>query len=960
MARATAILIGNPSKSTYNSQDQPSKYANLLILKEKMSLNRSYLSICLLVLISGFSSLLLGYGALYLYLSPNLPSVETLRELKFETPLRVYSEDQKLIGEIGVTRSIPISFEEAPPLLIKAFLAAEDDGFYAHNGVSIMAILRATSQMLLPGQTQTGGSTITMQVAKNSFPIDDGSVIYKANQIFLALKIEKELEKDEILELYINQNYLGNRAVGIEAAAQVYYGKATSDLSIAQYAMIAGLPKAPSSYNPIVNPDRALVRRDWILSRMLKLDYINQEQYDQEIAAPVTASLHGQSLDISAPYVTEMVRSYMLDHYGEEATTLGYKVFTTVNSRLQDSAQTAVVNGLLDYDQRHGFRGPEKQLTPQFVSAEDALENEEQEDSPRKLYKLATIQEETLELIDVNNAAIQEGDSDKYLDLDPWLAELAPIESFAGLHAAAVLTASEQTLITVLADGQIITIPWENGLNETRRYVNENYAPKISSINDILKLGDVVRVREITPGQWHFSQLPNVQSALVSMDPSNGAVRALVGGFNFYHNKFNRAYSIRGQRQPGSNFKPFLYTAALENGFTPATIINDAPISIYDPTLETTWRPQNSDGKFEGPMRLREALYRSRNIVAIKMLQTLGTSKAIKDIDRFGFEKSHFPRNDLSIALGTRGLTPWQVARGYTVFANGGYKVEPYFIQRIELLDGTVVFEEKPITVCDDCKKPLSEEELEALMLMQVKPRDIADRKNDQDIVPSQNSLEQSLQAELDALTDSNKPSNFNTESENENPLSEAHESARTGLKHEKIIPEPLPQAPRVVDERTAFIIDSMLHDVIASSRGTGWRARELGRSDLAGKTGTTNDNTDAWFSGYNEGLVTTTWVGFDQPSPLGRSEVGGYAALPIWMEYMKVALDGVPEKTLRQPEGITRVRINSKTGLRTQASDPNAIFEYFKTEEVPEWDNSTEQLIDSSGSEETHPDQLF
>jgi len=959
MARATAILIGNPSKSTYNRQDQPSKYANLLILKEKMSLNRSYLSICLLVLISGFSSLLLGYGALYLYLSPNLPSVNALRELKFETPLRVYSEDQKLIGEIGVTRSIPISFEEAPPLLIKAFLAAEDDGFYAHNGVSIMAILRATSQMLLPGRTQTGGSTITMQVAKNSFPIDDGSIIYKANQIFLALKIEKELEKDEILELYINQNYLGNRAVGIEAAAQVYYGKASRELSIAQLAMIAGLPKAPSSFNPIVNPDRALIRRDWILSRMLKLDYINQEQHDVAFSTPVTATLHGQSLDISAPYVTEMVRSYMLNHYGEAATTLGYKVFTTVNSRLQDSAQTAVVNGLLAYDGRHGFRGPEKQLSPHYVSAEETIENEEiteNQGTPQNLFTIITSPDEISKQGEANNTASQNS-KNQQLDLNPWLAELAPIESFAGLYAAAVLSATDKTIKVLLADGQIITIPWENGLSDTRRYVNENYAPKISAINDILKLGDVIRVREVSPNNWHFSQLPNVQAALVSIDPRNGAVRALTGGFNFYHNKFNRAYSTRGQRQPGSNFKPFLYTAALENGFTPATIINDAPISIYDPTLETTWRPQNSDGKFEGPMRLREALYRSRNIVAIKMLRMLGTSKAIKDIDRFGFEKSHFPRNDLSIALGTRGLTPWQVATGYTVFANGGFKIKPYFIHRIELLDGTIVFEEKPMTVCDNCKKRLSTKELEALLLTQVKPISASEKNNEQENNLARNSFEQSLQEELSAL----ESSDINTSekySDIESEISEDH-NVNTLLSTAKE-PPPLPIAPRVVDKRTAFIIDSMLHDVIASRRGTGWRARELGRKDLAGKTGTTNDNTDAWFSGYNQSLVTTTWVGFDQPSPLGRSEVGGFAALPIWMEYMKVALEGVPEKMLRQPQGITRVRINSKTGLRAQANDPNAIFEYFKTEQVPEWDNSTEQMIDSSGNEETHPDQLF
>jgi penicillin-binding protein 1A len=827
-----------------------------------MPLNRSSLTICLLVFLAGLSGSLVCWFGLSLYLSPNLPAVESLREYKFETPLRIYSIDNQLIQEYGEKRSIPIRFEEAPPLLIKAFLAAEDDRFYSHNGVSIRGLLRAASQMLLQSDRQTGGSTITQQVAKNFFLSFEKTIIRKLKELLLALKIEKELEKDQILELYINKIPFGHRAYGVRAAAQVYYGKDLSELNLAQWSMIAHMPQRPSDSNPIDDPERALNRRNWILGRMYRLGYIDETGYEAARKEPVTARYHGLDLDLHAPYIGEMVRQEVVKRFGTEAYTTGYKVYTTVDSRLQEAAQRAVINGLLAYDSRHGYRDPAMRLQAHFYQPS---EDTRAEKVPKHRYTVYVADKNSRNTVPVA----------RRLNLDPWLDELATIPSYGGLQAAAVLDTAGETIKAVRANGSIIDIPQ-------------------GRTKDLLMLGAVVRVRQLDDGQWELTQIPEAQAALVALNPNNGAVLSLVGGFDFALSNFNRA--VQAKRQPGSNFKPFIYTAALLNGFTAASIINDAPIVKYDNSLEKVWRPENYGGRFNGPTRLRKGLYQSTNYIAIRLLDSMGVHTAIKEMDRFGFKAAELPK-DLTLALGSHVLTPMEVAQGYTVFANGGYRVEPYFIQRIEDLSGTVIFEAKPLTVCKECEKP---EQLETQLTT--------------------------------VLTD---------------PLFSA-----------SIDIQRPPAASRVLDERTAYIMDNVLKDVV--KEGTGRRARSLNRNDLAGKTGTTNDSVDTWFSGYNQNIVATTWMGFDDNTPLGHSEAGSNASLPIWIEFMQTALQDMPEIHREQPPGIVSVRINSKTGLSTDASDPNAMFEVFKTENIPQRGGRGNTSTRGAEAGKTDPDDLF
>ncbi|MGQ9425025.1 penicillin-binding protein 1A [Gilvimarinus sp. F26214L] len=863
-----------------------------------MPLNRSSVTFCLFVVLAGISGSLAGWFGLSLYLSPNLPSVESLRQYKYETPLKIYSTDEKLIQEYGEKRTIPIRFEEAPPLLIKAFLAAEDDRFYSHNGVSVRGLLRAASQMLLQSETQTGGSTITQQVAKNFFLSFEKTIIRKLKELFLALKIEKELEKDQILELYLNKIPFGHRAYGVRAAAQVYYGKDLAELNLAQLAMIAHMPQRPSDSNPIDGPERAHKRRDWILGRMLRLGYIDEASYQAAVAEPLTAKYHGLALDVYAPYVGEMVRQEMLQRFGTDAYTAGYRVYTTIDSQKQAAAQQAVINALLAYDSRHGYREPELTLDPRFhdPDQEAAADNEE----PENLYTLDGAEGE-------DTAAPQ-----RQLNLDPWMKELRSIPTYGGLAAAAVLKTGEEHLEALLADGSVVEIPWDN-------------APRRAQ--GALQLGAVVRVRAEADETWGLYQIPEAQGSLVALDPNNGALLSLVGGFDFSLSNFNRA--IQAKRQPGSNFKPFIYTAALLNGFTPASIINDAPIVKYDNTLETVWRPENYGGRYKGPTRLRQGLYQSTNYIAIRLLDSMGVRAAIREMDRFGFDGAELPK-DLTLALGSHVLTPLEVATAYTVFANGGYKVEPHFIQRIEDFAGEVIYEARPLTVCRECENL---EILEALKTDTVLPAVQPEPEESQLL-----SLEEQREAEFAALLGEG---GMDGELETEEPK-----------------PERPPVAPRVLDERTAYLMDNILKDVVKA--GSGRRARALGRSDLAGKTGTTNDSVDTWFSGYNQRIVATTWMGFDDNTPLGRSETGSNASLPMWMEFMQTALRGMPEEHPAQPPGIVSVRINSKTGLRTDANDPDAMFEYFRTENVPERGRRNDSFTPLTNGGETDPDDLF
>ncbi|MBB3047770.1 penicillin-binding protein 1A [Litorivivens lipolytica] len=797
----------------------------------KFILLRRVLTHSILVLAAGAVA---GFAAIFIYLTPKLPDVDTLRDIRLQTPLRIYSRDQKLIGEFGEKKRTPLDFEDIPPLFIQAFLAAEDDRFYEHHGVDIGGLLRAASQLIVSGEIQTGGSTITMQVAKNYFLTQERTFSRKFNEIFLAIKIERALTKEEILELYLNKIFLGNHAYGVEAAAGVYYDKHVGELTLAQMAMIAGLPKAPSAYNPLVNATRAKSRRDWILGRMLSLGYIDENAYKEARLSEISASYYGSKLQADAAYVSEMIRRDMIRRFGPDAYTEGYRAYTTIDSELQNSANEAVINGVSEYDKRHGYRGPEQK------------------------WALTTP-----------------------LDREHWQRELRRVGSVGRWEPALVLTVEDKSVTCLMRDGTEIELQWEDGLSDARPYINEDsrgQAPETAA--DILTRGDVIRVAAEPGKRWQLSQLPAVQASLVSMDAETGAIVSLVGGYDYQHSSFNRV--TQANRQPGSNFKPFVYAAALENGATAATVINDAPIVFDDQQLESTWRPTNDSGKFYGPTRLRKALYNSRNLVSIRLLRSTGIGKTIDYVTRFGFRESQLPR-DLSLALGSLSATPLDVVTGYTVFANGGYRVKPFVLERIEDRDGNILYQAEHPVVCRPCEEEVT-------------------FGPDQIHVGDEPFFEEATN--LEAI------------------LKEAE-----GPQH--------PNAERIVEERVAYIMDSILKDVIRY--GTGRRARKLGRSDLAGKTGTTNGPTDAWFSGYGSGIATTAWVGFDDNQNLGKREYGGSVALPIWMEYMEDALKGKPEQHMKQPAGIATVRIDPDSGKLAAPGQSNAIFEIFRAENVPD-----------------------
>jgi penicillin-binding protein 1A len=778
-------------------------------------------------------------SAIALFVVPNLPSIESLKDVQFQVPLRVYTRDEKLIAEFGEKKRAPLSYEEIPSLMVKAVLAAEDNRFFEHPGVDYQGLLRAVFYLLRTGEKGQGGSTITMQVARNFFLSSEKTYLRKLNEILLALKIEHELSKQDILALYLNKIYLGNRAYGVGAAAQVYYGMPVDQLSIAQLAMVAGLPKAPSRYNPIINPARALLRRNYVLGRMHELGFIDDAAYTQAMDTLDDASLHGLSQEVTAPYIAEMVRAEMVGRYGETTYSAGYKVFTSIDSHLQTAANQAQRNALLAYDMRHGYRGPLAQQT----LADDSGEEQ-------------------------------------------WMPLLRPYYEINGLLPALVLVTTAQSAVVYEPHRGVLRIDWPGLSWAAPATVTGKTAPQAA---DILSRGDVIYITALHDektgeDQWQLSQLPEVEGALVSLDPNDGAIRALVGGFNFQQSKFNRV--TQAERQPGSNFKPFTYSAGLEKGFTPASLINDAPVVFEDEGLEATWRPENYSGKVFGPTRLRQALVKSRNLVSIRLLRAIGIGYAIDYVSRFGFDPKRLPR-DLSLALGSGAVTPLEIVRGFSVFANGGYRTVPYFIDRIEDADGEPLYRAEPFTVCKDC-----EEKLQAM----------AKESNVEPFVGP-------------PTKDEVMPVNI---------------------------------APRVITPQNAYLIRSMMTDVIRY--GTGQRARVLGRPDLAGKTGTTNDQHDAWFSGYTSNLVATAWVGFDKPLPLGASETGGRAALPMWIEFMRTALKDLPVQLPEQPPGLVTVRIDPETGLLAGARHPNAIFETFRQENVPQ--RQAEESDPSAGSD--------
>ena len=772
-----------------------------------------------LILAIFFLGIVLTAGLAW-YILPQLPAIETLKDVRMQVPLRVYSDDLALISEFGEQRRIPVTLHQVPDLMIKAVLAAEDDRFYEHPGVDWQGILRAFIQLVKTGEKTQGGSTITMQVARNFFLGREKTYLRKLNEVFLALKIEKELSKDEILTLYLNKIYLGQRAYGVAAAAQVYYGMDINQLTLPQFAMLAGLPKAPSTTNPVTNIERALERRNYVLKRMLDENFITEDAYQFAIKAPDNASLHGAVIDLEASYVAEMVRQDVVNEFGDAAYTSGLKVITTIKNRNQQAANQALHKALLEYDERHGYRGPEHH------------------------YDLTS--------------EMNENDWSHILESYPILAELMP---------ALVVRAEDKSITAFVLNTGMVTVEWD-GLSWARRYISENNRGAVpKTATEIVHTGDIIRLTKNTEGLWKLSELPDIEGGLVSLRPSDGAILALTGGLDFMRSKFNRI--TQAYRQPGSGFKPFIYSAALEAGYTAASLINDAPVVFEDPGLEDVWRPENYTRQSYGPTRLREALTHSRNLVSIRLLHSIGVPYALDYVARFGFEVERLPKN-LSLALGSGAVTPLQLARAYCTFANGGYLIDPYFIKRIETDSGDLVRTTTPATICSECE------------VLQV-----------------------------DATMTGEVPNTTGTQ------------------------PAGVHYAPRVLDPENAWIMNSITRDVI--QYGTARRALELKRRDLSGKTGTTNDQRDAWFSGFNTELVAVSWVGFDKFLPLGNAETGARAALPMWIDYMRVALQDMPESIMKEPPGLVFARIDPHTGKPAPPGSPDAIFEVFSSKNTPD-----------------------
>ena len=854
---------------------------------------------------------ILSLAALYMSMRSELPSIKILKEIQWQTPLQIFSSDGKLISQFGENKRIPLTLEQFPQHLINALLATEDDRFYYHFGVDPIGMSRAIIGQLT-GKNKGGASTITMQVARNFFLSSEVTYSRKLREIFLSFHIENQLTKDEILSLYLNKIPLGHRSFGFGAAAQVYFGKDIQDLSLSQIAVLAGLPKAPSSINPIRSPSKAKARRNVVLSRMLSNNYITQDEYNIAKAEPILSKAHGAEIELSAPYLAQMAHQEILNRFGkEDAYSKGYKVFTTVPSHLQISAQKAVLENLHAYDQRHGYRGP-------IFSLRQHLK--------------------TLSLTTQTNPTILDEDKLTSKELKD---SLKKITTYQSLIAGIVTKVNDQSVEVQLIDDSVITLDWK-GISWAREYINDRKqgpAPKFAY--EILSYGDAIFLSN-TPDGYRLSQLPIASSALISMSPDNGAIKALVGGYSFKQSQFNRV--TQAKRQVGSNIKPFIYSAALEHGFTLASLINDAPINQWDKSSGSVWRPKNSPAKYDGPIRVRIALAQSKNVVAVRLFKQVGKNNVIKHLQSFGFEKSSLPNND-TLALGSASLTPLQIATGYSVFANGGFLVEPYFIERIEDSFGKIIYQANPNTICNECEignttqnNELAEVTLEKTQLLD------------------------------SATTETNKQPQELTKLEGVNQTIEKQ------------------YAQRVISAQNAFLITQAMNSVIWGAdwksmpywQGTGWRSRALNRKDLSGKTGTTNQSKDAWFSGFSRRLVTSTWIGFDDPAKdLGRTsrnanlgkkqitgtEAGANAAQPSWNTYMKDALPHFPFEEYTLPHDIVSARIDKETGKLTYKSDNTSTFEYFQLGTTPQQfviDDASYQETSNSNSSEESLDDIF
>ncbi|MFM7947644.1 peptidoglycan glycosyltransferase/peptidoglycan DD-transpeptidase MrcA [Hafnia paralvei] len=813
--------------------------------------------------------ILLGAAAvfgLYKYVEPQLPDVATLKDVRLQTPMQVYSADGYLIAQYGEKRRVPLPLKQVPPQMVNAFIATEDSRFFEHHGVDPVGIFRAASVALFTGHASQGASTITQQLARNFFLSPERTLMRKIKEAFLAIRIEQLLTKDEILDLYLNKIYLGYRAYGVGAAAQVYFGKTVDQLTLSEIAMIAGLPKAPSTFNPLYSHDRALARRNVVLSRMLDEKYITRAEYDQARNEPLEARYHGPEIDFSAPYLSEMVRQEMVKQYGENAYTDGYKVYTTVTKRLQLAAQSALRNNVIAYDMRHGYRGPSNVL-----------------------WKVGQPTWSREQIIN----------------------SLKTLPTYGPLLPAVVTESNADEATVMLANGTNVTLPMAT-VRWARPFKTDRIqGPTPRRVNDVIQAGQQIWVRQDEDQKWWLAQVPDVNSALVSLNPQDGAVKALVGGFDFNQSKFNRV--TQALRQAGSNIKPFLYTAAMDKGLTLATILNDLPISRWDAGAGTDWRPKNSPPTYAGPIRLRQGLGESKNVVMVRAMRAMGVDYAAEYLQRFGFPAQNIAHTE-SLALGSASFTPMQLVRGYAVFANGGYLIDPYFITKI--LDGEdkVIFEAKPKVVCESCNLPV---------IYGQTPKSVA-------------------------LTDDNVENVAVSQSGNANstvpmPQLEQVTAAQASQDSDQ------QYAPHIISTPLAFLMHDALNSNIWGEpgggwMGTGWRAgRDLKRHDIGGKTGTTNSSKDAWFSGYGPDIVTSVWIGFDDHRrDLGRTtasgaikdqisggEGGAKSAQPAWDDFMKAALEGVPEQKMAPPPGIVSVTIDKYTG-KLSSGGAGSKSEYF------------------------------
>ena len=848
-------------------------------------------------------TIVIGIAGSYIYLNPQIRNASTFRNVTLEAPLRIYAKDGELLGEFGERRLIPIAIENVPEAFISAILDTEDKRFYQHSGIDYISLANDMLQLgaSLAGFSDDrlgGASTITMQLARNvSFTLER-SFLRKFKEMLLSLKIEQELTKEEILELYINLVPFGKRAYGAQAAAVTYYGKPLEELSLAQLAMLAGIPQRPEAGNPVNGPEWALRRRNQVLGRMLDQESISRAEYDQAVTAPITAKVYARELDLPSPYVSEWARQEVVGKV-PDLYTGGYEIFTTLEGPKQREATAALRRGLLKYDHDHGYRGPEAQVSEPLRLLIDGLYGVPSADTPADL---------AADPLDTIEAPVTTEDLHNQLR-----ERINTLTTYAEQTPGIVLQVSEDHALVFTADVGIGKIRLADS-RWARAYVSvDERGPRPQRMSDIVAVGDIIRLNIAYADNetgaepyddpiWLLTQLPEIQGALIAMDPSNGAVRAVVGGYDFYRNQYN--YALQAQRQPGSGFKPFVYSSALSRGITPADIFLDAPLVFDDANLESQYRPENDNSRYNGPTRLRQALYRSINLVSMRVLLKIGAGNVLNDVSKFGFDMTSFPRNtQLALGGGTMTVAPVDMVRAYGVLANGGYLVEPHIVDRLIDQKGNVLFATNPASVCKDCEdNPPAEE-------------NTAPAESTDDI--AEIDPRQWLRANvLDALL-------------------EKKETVRSGAKT-------VVMAERVLEERNAYIMQSMLRDVI--KLGTGRRARSLRRNDLAGKTGTTNDASDTWFNGFNSSLVASVWVGFKDQQPLGRNAYGSNVPLPIWIDFMEEVLADVPENLMLQPPGVVTLRIDTTTGLPTVATNPTSIEEIFLAENAPDASSALNQ----------------